>query len=135
MIEPTRDAHGIYPSGPSLAAIQSWDLIDSSHKKVHALLDFVEALWEYPDRFCWYKSLYRKPYKLHKADGTIDKTKYRKLYLSTGGWSGNEDIIVSLQQNFLFWSMYWERSVRGGHYRFIIPEVESDNDNRSVLLR
>lgn len=125
MIEPTRDADGLYPSDKSLEAIKNWDLIDNSHRKVHALLGFVEALWQYPDRFCWYKSLYRKPYKVMKSDGTPDKTKYRKLYLSTGGWSGNESIIYSLQKNFLFWAMYWEKSIRGGHYWFIIPEVET----------
>lgn len=126
MIEPTRDAAGVYPSEESLEVIKSWDLIDASYKKVHALLDFVQALWEYPDRFYWYKSLYRKPYKLMKSDGTPDKTKYRKLYLSTGGWSGNESIIRSLQENPLFWALYWEKSTVGGHYWFVIPEVESD---------
>lgn len=125
MIEPTHDATGLYPSEESLEFIEKWDLIDTSHKKVHALLDFVEELWKYHDRFCWYKSLYRKPYKLVKPDGTPDKTKYRKLYLSTGGWSGNESIIASLRGNFIFWTMCWEKSVRGGHYWFIIPEIET----------
>jgi hypothetical protein len=122
-LQPTRDAQGVYPSEESLEAIKKWDLIDDTHKKVHALLDFVEALWEYPERFSWYKSLYRQRYKFIKSDGTPDKTKYRKLYLSTGGWSGNEDIIESLRLNFIFWSMCWAKSVRGGHYWFIVPEI------------
>jgi hypothetical protein len=39
-------------------------------------------------------------------------------YLSTGGWSGNEDIINALETNFMFYLMYWMRSSRGGHYIF-----------------
>jgi len=42
------------------------------------------------------------------------------LSLSTGGWSGNEDIIRALKKNFIFWSMYWQMNRRGGHYQFKI---------------
>ena len=36
--------------------------------------------------------------------------------ISTGGWSGNEDIVRALQKNTLLWSMCWESSRRGGHH-------------------
>jgi len=29
-----------------------------------------------------------------------------------------KDIIAALEQNYLFWSLYWAKSMRGGHYRF-----------------
>jgi hypothetical protein len=45
----------------------------------------------------------------------------RKLELHTGGWSGNEEII-SVLQNSMFWVMYWQKSERGGHYYFELPE-------------
>ena len=42
--------------------------------------------------------------------------------MATGGWSGNESIISSLQDNIMFWSMYWESSHRGGLFIFRIPK-------------
>jgi len=50
-------------------------------------------------------------------------TQYR---ISTGGWSGNEDIIGAMQNNALFWISYWVQSRRGGHYIF---EVRHDSKN------
>jgi hypothetical protein len=47
----------------------------------------------------------------------------RRLELHTGGWSGNEDIISALQDNFLFWNLCWEKTTRGGHYHFKIKEL------------
>jgi hypothetical protein len=45
------------------------------------------------------------------------------LQLSTGGWSGCESVISALRKTF-FWMMYWEKSVRGGHYWFIVKRFE-----------
>jgi len=45
-----------------------------------------------------------------------DKTGY--WFVSTGGWSGNEDIIEALQENALFMTLYWIQSRTGGHYIF-----------------
>ncbi len=84
----------MYPPDKQLRTIKKWDL---TKKPVSELLDYIEPLWEYPDRFV---------------------RKRHTLYLSTGGWSGNEDIIEALHYNFLFWSMYWFTSRRGGHYYF-----------------
>lgn len=91
--EPTKDADG-YPSDESLKIIEKWDLVK---RPVYELLDFAEPLWEYPDRFV---------------------RTHRTLYLSTGGWSGNESIVEALQKNFIFWMMYWFKTQRGGHYWF-----------------
>ena len=42
----------------------------------------------------------------------------RILKLSTGGWSGCEDIISALKDNFTFWILFWYSCFRGGHYEF-----------------
>ncbi len=124
MIEPTFDTDG-YPTEESLKAIKEWDLIEGDagvYPKVHALLDFVEKLWSYPDRFCWNKTTnYSWVYTEFPSDRKY-KIKSRKLYMSTGGWSGNESVIGALEQNFIFWAMYWWKHERGGHYWFEIPE-------------
>lgn len=44
------------------------------------------------------------------------------LELHTGGWSGNEDIMVVLRETF-FWAYAWQRIERGGHYYLEVPPV------------
>ena len=41
-----------------------------------------------------------------------------KLELTTGGWSGNEDIVTAIQSNYMFWGLYWQMSKRGGYHLF-----------------
>ena len=102
-----------YPTEHELKMIKKWDLLK---KPVVGLLDYVQERWKYEDRF------------------VLTGKHVLRLYLSTGGWSGNEDIIAALRQNFIFWSMCWEKSMRGGHYWFIIklkafalPKGENDD--------
>ena len=52
------------------------------------------------------------------------------LELTTGGWSENEEIINILCDK-MFWFLWWQKSKRGGYYKFIYTEkmgVES-HDN------
>jgi hypothetical protein len=55
-----------------------------------------------------------------------------RVELHTGGWSGNEALIHKLQRS-LFWSMCWEKSVRGGHYYFRIPKGWRKNGRNAIL--
>jgi hypothetical protein len=72
------------------------------YDKGHAgLLELVRANWQWENYF--------------HQDGN-------KYALSTGGWSGNEDLIGALQENTLFWACCWESSCRGGHYEFEVAE-------------
>lgn len=43
------------------------------------------------------------------------------LELTTGGWSENEEIIDILG-NTMFWFLWWQESKRGGYYKFIYSE-------------
>ena len=45
----------------------------------------------------------------------------KKVFISTGGWSGNESIIEAMRQN-MFWWVFWENHRRGGHFTFEMRE-------------
>lgn len=51
-------------------------------------------------------------YDIEGKDGTI------VLELTTGGWSENEEIIDILC-NKMFWFLWWQESKRGGYYKFV----------------
>ena len=56
-----------------------------------------------------------KPYGNSKKITMENKVVYE---LITGGWSENEEIVMALQENYLFWGLCWQESVRGGRYEF-----------------
>ena len=82
-----------YPTEEDIKKIQEWPAED-----FHGLMAFVKSLWAF-DSWGW------------SQEGDL----YR---ISTGGWSGNEDIIGALKENTIFWLFYWQQSARGGHYIF-----------------
>ena len=51
-----------------------------------------------------------------------DRENHWLYHVSTGGWSGNEEILSSLQNNSMFWLMCWMQSKRGGHYQFKVKK-------------
>ena len=92
-----------YPDTIQLKAIRDWDVM----KDPFGLLEYITPLIE--------------------EYGTIRITgKYiKKVYITTDGWSGNEDIIRALRENtYLFWSVYWEKSERGGVYTFKVRKLK-----------
>ena len=82
-----------YPSDIDLKYIKEFDL---TKQPVRELLDHIEQIWEYGD---W-----------------GFKRSYHYLQLHTGGWSGNEDIIVALESNLLFFAMYWTKTLRSVYH-------------------
>lgn len=91
-----------YPTQEELNKISHWNIVDN--KEMLDFLSYIEQLWWTPE---W--------------GFEVKGKKVISLELHTGGWSGNEDIIGALQNNFIFWSMFWQKSVKGGHYYFKIP--------------
>lgn len=82
-----------YPSESDLQKVSAWDYSD-----FHGLMEFIHGLWAFDS------------WGFHK-----DEDIYR---ISTGGWSGNEEIIYAMEKNQMFWALYWQQSRRGGHYIF-----------------
>ena len=84
-----------------LHLVRDWEC--TSDKNVKELIDFIYSIWEFAEEGYF------------KLSGK----RVLKLELHTGGWSGNEEIVLALQKN-LFWFLYWQKSERGGHYYFKI---------------
>ena len=88
-----------YPDDDELRTIAKWDWHD-----LHGLMAYVQRRWHYGD-WGW------------TQDGN-------RFTISTGGWSGNEDLMRALKDNTIFWCFCWESSRRGGHYVVEIPKTQ-----------
>lgn len=86
-----------YPLARELKRIKTWKYTDDPND----WMDYVILRWWMPD---W----------------GIRRVRSR-LYMSTGGWSGNEEIIRAMRENFIMWDKTWHSVRRGGHYVFILP--------------
>lgn len=89
-----------YPSDVELARIEHWPYDDLS-----GLFAYIAERWTYRD--LW----------------QIRGAKRDRISCSTGGWSGNEDLISALQSNLMAWALTWSESRRGGHYKFEVRNV------------
>jgi len=92
-----------YPTDEELAQLREWDLHDP-----RGWLEFAKSIGNYwPDDSYWGED----------PPGT--------LHVSTGGWSGNEEIIDAMQeaQWGLLWHQVWESHRRGGHYTFDLSRL------------
>lgn len=88
-----------YPSEADLKRIETWG------GTPRELVEYIGSLWSYRSEKDWYIRNGRDPLS----------RKVYKIDFSTWGWSGNEDILVSLEGTW-FWMMFWWSSRRGGHY-------------------
>jgi hypothetical protein len=83
-----------YPEEQELDKIREWSAND-----YYGLMEYVRERWYCGDIY------FRQ---------VLDT-----FYLSTVGWSGNEDIVAAIQENVNYWWMFhWHSSRRGGHYIF-----------------
>jgi len=103
-----------YPSDPVLEKIREWSWKDGFEN----LMQFIKPHWRYADCGYW------KEERRHKGR--------KRYHLSTAGWSGNEDIIAALRQNFAFWALCWVRTERGGHYVFEVSQTRSGREENHV---
>ena len=100
-----RDSNG-YPSEAALNKVTEWEWND-----LEGCMVFVRSLWQYADCGYW----------------DNDNGVYR---ISTGGWSGNEDLIEALRKNHVLWLVHWAQSRRGGHFILATREAQpADRDN------
>jgi len=103
MKNPEFNAEG-YPTKKTLRVIRRWP-----HDDFEGLMYYVLEAWQYAD---------------------LGWSRYGRRYsLSTVGWSGNEEIIVALQKNRMFWTLCWWSARRGGHYVFRLPRIFNGRKN------
>lgn len=109
-----------YPSEEDLTTIENWD----SFNDPMGLINFIEPLFEeygvvrVTNPSCGENITYT---------GGLEQ-KYT-VYMATGGWSGNEDIINAMSKN-IFWALYWQESKRGGGYTFKIERERIKNEKQ-----
>ena len=106
MIEPEFNSDG-YPTKETLKTIRQWS--DYTPDGQIQLLDFVRDAWSYPERV--------------ERMVISEENKTMQYNFSTGGWSGNEDIIDALNNNVMAWMLCWHSSSRGGHYVFQVGRI------------
>ena len=107
-------ADDCYPTDKELDYVKNYDC---SKLPVKVLLDYIESIWWMPS---WGFEMTERTddYACTDIKGKEHTHQYHVLNLSTGGWSGNEDIMVALKSNKWFHCFYWVQSRRGGHYIF-----------------
>lgn len=109
-----------YPDDEELKILREWDGSPA------ALVDYLQC-----DHW-WMPS-----FGLHVEQIAVEDESYYGLYLSTGGWSGNEERIDALQRPgrfFGFWGRFWYSSRRGGHFEFRIPVEQWDEPIQSFAV-
>jgi len=88
-----------YPTDDELETIRNW----SHEGGFNQLMEYIREQWIWPHFI-----------------GCVEEESKKIWHISTGGWSGHEDIMRALQDNFVFWTTCWLWSKRGGHYKFEI---------------
>ncbi len=98
-----------YPTDEFLDAVKNWECGKNDYKE---LMEFIKSGWHFAE---W-------GFHCNDATDTLDDEVF-EYRVSTGGWSGNEDLIAAMRANFMFWSICWVQARRGGHYIFHVKKV------------
>lgn len=103
--DPRFDADG-YPTDETLEKIASFK------GKPSLWLDLCAGLW---NNTIGSVHDYLSDEELHVVEGD---TAEEHMKFTTGGWSGNEDIISAMRKNNPYWGVVWRMSVAGGVHVF-----------------
>jgi hypothetical protein len=106
---------GGYPTDLARAVILLWPQRDYA-----TLYKFIEDIWWCPE-WGWREPEAQTEASRELADSpAAHGMRYR---ISTGGWSGNEDLLRTMQDNYGFWVRHYYSHRRGGHYEFLPAQV------------
>jgi hypothetical protein len=108
MLEPTFDRDG-YPTEETLERIRTWEI--KTNADFAAVMDFAGRAWSYPQYW--------------ECDPAFTEPDWprpcRQYVFSTGGWSGNEDIVSAIEANQVLQAIGAWSWRRGGHYEYRFP--------------
>ena len=101
-----------YPTEDCLNVIANWHDSEKYNESAGliAWMDFIVSIWSLTE-----------PSKKDVIDPVLE-CPCVEYTMSTGGWSGNEQIIAAMKQNLIYWSFSWFKSQRGGHYTFLVKK-------------
>lgn len=114
--EPALDEDDVYPTEAAIEFIEKYPTTGS----LLDLFAFIESIW-------WQSEMLWHEQEMFDVD---TKRHVKQYHISTGGWSGNEDIIRALQMtkyNYI-WICTWVQSRRGGHYIFEVDLEQADRN-------
>lgn len=94
MKNPTFDKDG-YPTEETLEKIRTWSL--KTNQDVADLFSYCKECWRFPEYF---------------------KIESDQVSFSTIGWSGNEDVVAAMEENYILKALCWLSSQRGGYYKY-----------------
>lgn len=105
-----------YPTKEELERVANWPLEGFDYP---GLIDYVRDLW-WPQGspYGWSEHVYIPP------DARI-------VTMSTGGWSGNEDLIEAMRKacKGVFWALCFLQERRGGHFVFDVRSWKKGGDD------
>lgn len=99
-----------YPTDEELQRIRDWSADDPSGW--FAAIRASGNYWPEPSVWGW-----------DEADGVY--------HVSTGGWSGNEEILQAMEENLALWGATYHGERRGGHFVFALPGVKIALEERN----
>jgi hypothetical protein len=101
-----------YPSIHAHEIIQKWPLDNP-----FGWFTFINTVW-WASGWGWSEEEVAHEY--------MENKRVKRYNISTGGWSGNESLIRTMQTNIM-WHTTWVQSRRGGHYIFEV-DIKHDAD-------
>lgn len=102
--EPDIEMDDEYPSEEGIVTIETWEPTEGFDYM--PLLRAIQRVWRWPSYF---------------------RLTARRAYVSTGGWSGHEDMLNALERNHMFWTLHYLQHRRGGHFIF---DLRTSNRSR-----
>ena len=106
-----------YPTDEALQIVEEWHWSDPK-----GWFEFINGIWHLKS-WGWCEGMLADDYN----EGELSY----QYHISTAGWSGNENLIRSMQKNHMLWDLNWVQSRRGGHYIFELRDHGNQEEEDS----